>query len=216
MRQSSFSDPAAFKASIVPPKTPMRLAAGLDLGTNTGIAYAYFKPGEPFIVGQHFFALGQWDLSAGPFDSGSLRFVKLRQCLHVLQPDIVFFENVRYTPAAGGITKFNAAAILARAATSCEFFGALKATVCTWCEENDVPVTGLDIGAIKRRATGRGNANKEDVIRACNTVFGSDLDPETYTTTGADNVADSAFVLLLGLEQLGAGVDPIRKRPKVD
>jgi Holliday junction resolvasome RuvABC endonuclease subunit len=143
--------------------------------------------------------MGQWDLSAGPYDSGAIRFLRLRHFLHATRPDAVFYEDVKFDPP--GVSKMNAGAVLARVATASEFLGALKATVCTWCEEHAVPCTGFKIGTIKKRATGRGNANKEDMIRACNELFGSSLEVEGYESSGTDNIADSAFVCLLGLEQ---------------
>ena len=96
--------------------------------------------------------------------------------------------------------------IIARAATSCEFFGALKATVCTWSQENGVPCGSFPIGTIKRRATGKGNANKSDMIAACNEMFRTDFDTENYETAGFDNAADSAFVCLLALENYAKGL----------
>lgn len=209
------SDPEAFAVQLERSDGPLRLALGLDLGSNCGYSWSYYRPGEPFVLGQYPFALGQWNLSAGPYDSGAIRFVKLRQFLAILKPDIVFYELVRNTPPRDGITKFNIGAIMARAITSAELLASFRAIVVSWAEEHNVPCTGLDIGAIKKRATGKGNAGKPDMIRACNETFGSDLDAESFETTGADNVADSAFVLLLGLEQLGQGVEPIKKRPKV-
>jgi Holliday junction resolvasome RuvABC endonuclease subunit len=97
-------------------------------------------------------------------------------------------------------------AILARAATSCEFFGALKATVSSWAEENGVPCGSFPIGTIKRRATGKGNANKSDMIKACNQFFRTEFDSENYETAGYDNAADSAFVCLLALENYAKGL----------
>lgn len=201
-------DPVAFApAGGSPRPSGGALALGLDLGTSCGYAYTFLRPGRPVVVPGHRFHLGQWDLSAGPFDSGALRFVRLRQFLSVLAPDAVFFEDVRFTPAQT-VTKFNAGALLARAAASCEFFGALKATVATWCEEAGVPCGCFPIQVIKKRLTNKGNANKTDMIRAANELFDADLDPDGYETSGADNVADAAGVCLLGVEQYGHGMVP--------
>jgi hypothetical protein len=186
------------------PVTTKKLILGLDLGTTCGYSYGFYVPGQPAsptCIDKNF--VGNWDLSAGPYDSGAIRFLRLRYFLSAVRPNAVFYEDVKFTPP--GINKFNAHAILARTATSSEFIGALRATVCTWAHENDVPCTGFGIGTIKRRATARGRADKEDIIRACNEMFGTTLDPDGYQTTGVDNIADSAFVCLLGLEQYAAG-----------
>ena len=156
--------------------------------------------------------MGQWDLSAGPFDSGSIRFARLRQFLAVLRPDFVCYEQVRFSPdktmMAGSMQ-----AIMARAATSIEFMGAIKGTLCTWCEENGVPCTGFAIGEIKKRATGKGVADKKLMIQATNSFFGVDLDPENFANNGDDNVADAVWTCVLGLEQYGAGILPAGTYP---
>jgi hypothetical protein len=199
-------DPRLFARNWRPVEdTSLRLALGLDLGTTTGYAYTYFVPGEPYEIGMHTTAFGQWDLSAGPYDSGAIRFVRLRQFLAVVRPDIVFYEDVKYTPAESP-NLINLHAIIARAARPMEFIGALKETVGSWCESHDIPCEGVPIGAIKKRATGHGNANKEAVIDACNEAFKADLDPESYEASGADNVADACFCLLLGIESYSMGV----------
>lgn len=182
-----------------------QLALGLDLGTTTGVAYTYFKPGEPYAP-THPFYLGQWDLSPGEHGTNPIRFVRLRHFLEAVRPDVVFFEEVRNTPAGGTITKFNLSAIVARAATSAQLFGALMATVTSWCEEREIPCDGVPIGTIKKRATGKGNASKEDVIRACNALFHTDFVPEGYDASGVDNISDAAFCLLCGLETYADGV----------
>lgn len=199
-------DPRLFERDWKPVEDPgLRLALGLDLATTTGYAYTYFVPGEPYVPGAHTTAFGQWDLSAGPNDSGAIRFVRLRQFLAVLRPAIVFYEDVKHVPPDMP-NLINLTAILARAARPIEFLGALKATVACWCEEHDIPCEGIPIGAIKKRATGRGNADKVAVIDACNELFKVGLDPEGYETSGVDNIADAAFCLLLGIESYSMGI----------
>jgi len=174
---------------------------GLDLGTSCGYSYCFIDKDN--LLKPRIYA-GQLDLSAGPYDSGAIRFIRLRHFLSAISPDLVAFEDVKYTPPNTGFQSIGA--ILSRAATACEWFGALKATLCTWCEENGVGVTGVPIGAIKKRATGKGNANKSDVINACNKEFGFDFDPEGYESSGVDNIADSVFVCSLLIEQYGLGM----------
>lgn len=181
------------------------MVLGLDLGTSCGYAISYVPRGKPIDADRLTTMLGQWDLSAGPYDSGAIRFVRLRQFLSILKPDLVVYENVKYTPPEAP-NRFNANAIVARAATPIEWFGALKATVSTWCEEAGVPCTGFPIGTIKKRATGKGNANKSDMIRACNETFGSDMDADDYESAGYDNIADAAWVCLLGIEMYAQGL----------
>lgn len=178
---------------------------GLDLGTNCGYSIAYHKLGDPVDPPNLSLLSGQWDLSAGPYDSGAIRFVRLRQFLAVVKPDLVCYEMVRNTPAEK-VTKYNAAALLARAVTAAQLFGAFQSHVCAWCEEFNVPCTSFTIQAIKKRATGKGNAGKPDMIAAANRTFGLELDPEGYESSGVDNVADSAWVCLMALEQYANGL----------
>lgn len=212
------SDPWVFRESLEPKvKGKINIVLGLDLGTNCGYSYCYLTEGSSVVPEKLNMHIGQWDLSAGPYDSGALRFVRLRQFMSALKPDFVAFEDVRYTPS-DKLTRFNAHAILARAATSCEFFGAMKSTVCTWSEENHVPCGSFPIGTIKRRATGKGNANKSDMIKACNELFSTEFDSENYETAGFDNAADSAFVCLLALEHYAKGLsfDSLKETIDVD
>jgi hypothetical protein len=198
-------DPAVFASRVPARPERARLVLGLDLGTACGVALTYVRPGAPVAPEHLSVYLGQWDLSAGPYDSGAIRFVRLRQFLTIAAPDLVLYEDVKYTPPASPF-RTSAQAVVARAATALEWFGALKGTLSTWCEEAGVPCTGFPIGAIKKRATGKGNANKADIIRAANVRFGAGLDPDGYESSGHDNIADALWVLVLGLEQYGAGL----------
>jgi hypothetical protein len=186
----------------------LRLALGLDLATSCGYCAQLFDPTRAFnpekdlAPGRTF--LGQLDLSAGPFDSGAIRFVRLRQCLAVFRPDVVFYEDIQpghgKHSLAGGVHM-----AVARGAKAAELAGAYKATLACWCEEHAVPSTGFPLATVKKRATDLGNAGKPEVIRACNRVFGTDLDPDGYEQSGVDNIADAAWVCLLGLELYGQG-----------
>jgi len=182
------------------------LALGLDLGRSTGASYCFFDPKKPITAESIApVSIFQMDLTPGTYESGLVAHVRLRHFLHELKPAIVFYELVRHTPP-GGLTKFNIAQVMAREYPAARFLGSLLGVVGGYCEEHDIPCIGLEIGSIKKRATGKGNANKEDMIRAANTLFGTDLEVEGYETLGTDNMADSAFVLLTGLEQTSYGV----------
>lgn len=175
---------------------------GLDLGTNCGYCIGLKRPKKKIEILPQY--MGQLDLSAGPYDSGAIRFLRLRHFLEEVKPDLIAYEDVKFTPSEA-ITKFSAARVIARAATSSELIGAFRATLVTWAEENNVPCTGFPIGSIKRKATAKGNAPKEAMIAACNELFSTDFDPESYSSTGVDNIADAAFITLLADDQYGLG-----------
>ena len=177
---------------------------GLDLGTNCGVAFVdYYGPKSlpPTMV------LGQWDLSVGPYDTGPLRHIRLKQFLEILRPDLIMFEDVKFTGSQERHKGNNSIqAIIARVATSIEFIGGLKVTVTTWAEERQLPAHGVGISQIKKFATGSGRANKVDMINACNERFGTTFDPETYVEEGTDNMADAAFVCAMGIEFYSKGL----------
>jgi len=206
-RPEIIRDPAVLAELLKAAEQPLALA--LDLGTATGYSCCRFNPAEPVTADRirQSLLLGQFDLSAGQYDSGASRFVKLRQLLYELKPAIIFYEQVRNTPPipAGPMTMH---AVVGRVYTAAKLAGAFTATVCTWAEERNIPCIGLEIGPIKKRATGKGNASKADMIAAANLTFGLDLEAEGYETSGMDNVADSVHILLLGLEQHGNGCTP--------
>ena len=187
------------KVSSVRPEGTMTVL-GLDLGTSCGYSYCFLTKGSS----ERRMYAGQLDLSAGPYDSGAIRFIRLRHFLAAIKPDLVAFEDVRYTPPNTGFQSVGA--LLARAAPACEWFGALKATAATWCEAQGIPITGIPIGTIKKRATGKGNANKSDIIAACNKEFGFNFEVEGYESTGVDNIADAVYVCSVLIEQYGSGL----------
>jgi len=204
-KQQLIRDPRAIQ-ELVAQRPTKPLAVALDMATNCGISFAWFDPEKPVTVAalQPIF-MGQLDLSTDKYESGALRFVRFLQFLRELNPSIVWFEDVKFSPPAGFNMK-TIAQVMARTYPTAEFIGALKGLLCAYCEEHNVPCAGLPIGSIKKRATGKGNANKVEMIQACNAQFGTDFDTESYETSGVDNIADSAFILLLGLETHGRGV----------
>lgn len=207
------------------PAPERKLALGLDLGTTTGYSFCWFDPQKPWVPLHNTIHYGQLDLSVGDYDSGAIRFVRFRQFLDAFDPDIAFFEDVHGAVSPGSFGPHpTVQQVVARVARPIELLGSLKCTLGTWCEDRNVPCKGFAISAIKKRATGKGNANKEMVIAGANSEFDAGLEVEDYDKTGMDNIADSLYCLVLGLEQYSRGVPtvaedqktphaPVRKRP---
>jgi Holliday junction resolvasome RuvABC endonuclease subunit len=65
-------------------------------------------------------------------------------------------------------------------------YGGFLATLTAWCEHHQIPYQGVPVGTIKKHATGKGNAGKEEVI-ACVTARGH--------TPADDNEADALALL---------------------
>lgn len=88
------------------------------------------------------------------------------------QIDAVYFEEVRRhvgTDAA-------------------HVYGGFVATLTAWCENNQIPYEGIPVGTIKKAATGRGNASKEEMIQAMRAKGHNPKD---------DNEADALAILHL-------------------
>jgi hypothetical protein len=200
-------DPAEFKLVVAKTKPSGKkiLCLGADLGTTTGYAYAWIPPGELYDPSKHETHLGLWDCSAGQFDSGAIRFLRLRYFLSMVSPELVFFEHVRFTPPSE-MMRLGVAAVLARSATSTEFFGAMMGTATAWCEEHGVAQASVPIKTIKLRATGKGNANKEAVIKAAGERLGLNFD---VTEPGLDNACDAFWALTVGVEEIRPGLKPV-------
>ena len=45
-------------------------------------------------------------------------------------------------------------------------FGGFLATLTAWCEHHQIPYQGVPVGTIKKHATGKGNASKDEVVAA--------------------------------------------------
>lgn len=184
-----------------PTVTPEKslLVLGLDLATTTGYCYRYHnrQTGDP--VGPLY--LGLWDLSAGAFDSGAIRFARLRRFLSLLRPGVIAYEDAK--AQMSDLTGTKNPMVLFTALLSSQLFGAFKATLAGWAEEYDVPSQGFPVGTVKKRATGKGNANKEMIVAAFLKELDLDLDPKT---DGIDNAADAYYIYSLAVEQVLPGV----------
>jgi hypothetical protein len=198
----SEKDPRVYATKLPPCPPEYKRILGVDLGTNCGVAFCDIIPGRP--NPQPLIVAGQWNLSLGPYDSGPLRHVRLKQFLAVLAPQLILYEEVKYDPPLG--LGLSVGAVLARVATSAEFLGGLKTTLAVWAEEHGIPAQGIAIAQIKKHATGKGNAGKPDMIRAANEKFGLNLETEDYEKTGADNIADAVHICHMGLELYSEGL----------
>jgi hypothetical protein len=179
---------------------------GIDLGTNCGIAWVDFDPRQPILWDKFQMYGGQLDLSLGPYDTGPVRHIRLKQFMSVIHPSFIGFEDVKNTPTVAGFAGKKLGMIMARVATSAELLGGFKIILCTWAEERKIPCQGYAIGTIKKYATGKGNAGKPAMIEAANKRFGCDLDPEGFESSGTDNIADAMHVCAMTVEGYAKGL----------
>ncbi len=183
----------------LPPKPPeFKRYAGLDFGESCGLAICDLQPGQ--LIKDVTVYMELLDLTIGTFDSQAVRFLRLEGILDALQLDRLGFEDVKYTPSQDMFTgKVSVAQVLQRSARPTEFFGGLKYFVQAWAERNGIPAKGWGIGEIKKYGTGKGNAGKADMIKACNKLLGTNFDSED-DKSGVDDLADAGFILCMTAE----------------
>ncbi|MCZ2159215.1 hypothetical protein NPX99_08165 [Bartonella sp. 220] len=117
-----------------------------DLGTKMGWAICG-------VDGQIFSGTANFQTSR--FEGGGMRYFRFNKWLTEMKStaggiDAVYFEEVRRhvgTDAA-------------------HVYGGFLATLTSWCENNQIPYEGIPVGTIKKAATGKGNASKEEMIQA--------------------------------------------------
>jgi Holliday junction resolvasome RuvABC endonuclease subunit len=146
----------------------------LDLGTTTGWA---LQPSE----GQT--AHGFVSFKAQRFEGGGMRYLRFKRWLTELKNisgDIhaVYFEEIR---RHAGVD-------------AAHVYGGLMATLTTWCEHHNIPYQGVPVGTIKKHATGKGNASKDEVIAAMRALGHPVTD---------DNEADALAILHWAIHQEG-------------
>ena len=153
---------------------------GIDPGTHCG--YAWSDDGKI-----HHELSGVWDLTPKRFEGGGMRFLRMSnqfETLIVGGPDecAVFFEEVRRH----------------RGVSAAHIYGGIVAVITRICEQYMIPYEGIPVGTIKKFATGKGNASKEQMIDAANDKFS----PHDRLITD-DNQADALWILGAGMERIG-------------
>ncbi len=76
--------------------------------------------------------------------------------------------------------------------TASHIYGGFLATLTAWCEHHQIPYEGIPVGIIKKATTGKGNASKEEMIKA---VCAKGHTPKD------DNEADALAILYLMKEE---------------
>ncbi len=141
----------------------------LDLGTLTGWA---LRSADGSITS------GTESFKPGRFEGGGMRYLRFKRWLNEFLPEAVsavYFEEVRRHL---GVDAAHA-------------YGGFLATLTAWCEQNRIPYQGIGVGTIKKSATGRGNAGKQDMIKAMRKLGHLPDD---------DNEADALALLYFAME----------------
>jgi crossover junction endodeoxyribonuclease RuvC len=143
----------------------------LDLGTQTG--WALTSRDGSIISGSQSFKPQR-------FEGGGMRFLRFKRWLTDIKQcndgiDLVVFEEVRRHVGVDAAHAYGG------------FMGQLTA----WCEHHQIPYQGIPVGTIKKHATGKGNASKDEMVASVRARGHSPAD---------DNEADAIALLLLAME----------------
>lgn len=151
----------------------MTTILALDLGTATGFALA----------GPGVFVSGEWKLKERRNQSSEYRYINLRNNLDTLfaaQP----FDQIWYEAVHGH-----------KGVDAAHWWGGFRATVQMWCADRGIPFNSAGVGQIKKHATGKGNASKDEMIAAAR-AYGYNV-PDN-----GDNEADAISLARLALDQM--------------
>ena len=149
----------------------------LDLGTTTGWALS----GRDGSI-----TSGSQSFKPQRFEGGGMRFLRFKRWLTDIKQcndgiDQVVFEEVRRHVGVDAAHAYGG------------FMGQLTA----WCEHHQIPYQGVPVGTIKKHATGKGNASKDEMVASVRARGHSPAD---------DNEADAIALLYLARELAAEGV----------
>lgn len=144
----------------------------LDLGTTTGWA---LRSADGSI------SSGTESFKPHRFEGGGMRYLRFKHWLTEVKQtsdgiEAVYFEEVRRHLGVD----------------SAHAYGGFMAHLTAWCEHHQIPYQGVPVGTIKKHATGKGNASKDEMIAAMKALGHSPTD---------DNEADALALLHYALTQ---------------
>ena len=145
----------------------------LDLGSQTGWAS---RCGGVINSGTKSFALTK-------YEGRGMQFLKFKRFLmhltEMVKPEFIALEEVRRhlgTDAAHA-------------------YGGYLSHVSSYCAEADIPHVGVAVGTIKKHATGKGNANKEQMVEAAKKQYPTQEIED-------DNQADALMLLSYAIQEI--------------
>ena len=146
----------------------------LDLGTTTGWALAQTDAQ---------ISSGSQSFKPQRFEGGGMRFLRFKRWLTDIKQcssdiSLIVFEEVR---RHAGVD-------------AAHVYGGFMGQLTAWCEHHQIPYEGVPVGTIKKHATGKGNASKEQMIQA--------MQARNHSVTD-DNEADALALLYWAIEMRG-------------
>jgi crossover junction endodeoxyribonuclease RuvC len=158
----------------------------VDPGTSCGYAWLDISSPVPPGIRPLRTQAGVWDLSVKRHEGGGMRFVRFKKYLKEMNPDFVLYEEVRAH----------------RGTSAAHVYGGLIAILQEYCEEHSIQHVGIPVGTIKKRATTKGNSNKQKMVAAANKAF-IRSDDEVLDESD-DDIADAMWLLQVGIDEYGA------------
>ncbi len=160
--------------SVIATNPPAASLLALDLGSTLG--WAVRLPDGTVTSGTATFRPGR-------FEGGGMGWLRFRRWLDSMASSAgplgsIVFEEVRRHAGT----------------TAAHVYGGFLAHLTAWCEGAGVPYQGVPVGTIKRFATGKGNAGKDEVIAAMRARGFAPAD---------DNEADALALLLWAIDAQG-------------
>lgn len=148
----------------------------IDPGTRCGYAIRYDDGGID---------AGTWDLAPRRNEGPGMRLVRLvarlTDVFDVTRPDLVVFEEVRRHAGT----------------TAAHVYGALVGRIQEECERRQINYTSVPVAAVKKLATGKGNAKKDAMVAAANERWGLQLVAKDENEADARWIAEAAAAELV-------------------
>lgn len=116
----------------------------LDLGTKTGWCLAR---------GHTILGSGIENFKTDRFSSAGMRFLRFKNFLDEMINSLPSLEKVCYEEVR-----------MHKGATDAHYYGGYWGTLTAWCEDRKIQYEGIPVGTIKKTVTGRGNANKIEMM----------------------------------------------------
>jgi Holliday junction resolvasome RuvABC endonuclease subunit len=133
---------------------------------------------------------GTWDFSIRRDESAGMRLIRFDGKLRAIN-DAHPVEMVVFEAARNAGPKMQGALVV-----QAEMQGVLK----KWCEENSIAYRGYSPSEIKKFATGKGNASKDQMIAAAKNKW-----PDRVI--GDDNEADALWILSLAQSEYTTSIE---------
>ena len=161
----------------------------LDLGTTTGWA---LRGSDGNVTS------GSESFRPQRFEGGGMRFLRFKRWLTELKAvadgiDALHFEEVRRHVSTD----------------AAHAYGGFLATLTAWCEHHQIPYQGVPVGTIKKHATGKGNAGKDEVLLAVSRRY-----PQAPIVN--NDQADAVTLAAMGARLLGEPVEDSLPKAHLD